>query len=678
MAIRINSSFFKLWGIRRCSSRIAKIVNHADRPAVLYPTSKGLKLVPLHSENTIDIGFKKLSAQLMPPLKVSNKSDDVSSFEGQILLINPSIKGGQLKQCLRSLIKQGLNNSGDILKENGIRVRPDIKTTEDLANYLSDRLKNKLFSASGSIDGIRAFANDIEARLNSVNAAVLLGKDINGITGSISNDINGFPLLPVLTNSLTEYSDIINTLFVFPHVKRTGNSEQEYLTIKELSSLVSDKLKISHAGIYEKSLAIRTLIEDAEKKIVSMDARNADAKINEIKEDIANLRTILSKIERSVDNSIRIIDDLAALSARSGNGSITWKSFDKAFIKEALSEDRSTGWPNPLPQISKEIAGRVSILVVDDEPGVRICLERSFKELGFWVTMADCGEFAMEVAKNGGYDIVYSDFLMPGMDGVDFLKAFRKNNKDIPVFIISSLSPEHAPKKLSEFINSGNARYIAKDITNMNKILRPAIEAAQIKAGIAVETSALSQYMPAPAEDLTDFQVLIGRLTHKLNNSITGLLGMGQLMHESDEQNSEDTKILSGELEKCRSFIEQLAAFTKEFRFRPRGDMELLPKELKIDKSTIEAINTLSSGEECEYNKIGGASASLVILYSPVIAKLSEQIALLGKTQDRSTIDRIIALTRQLKLINDSLVRKPENEEMELASKTLEYILKEK
>jgi len=576
------------------------------------------------------------------------------------------------------LIKQGLNNSGDILKENGISVRPEIKTTQDLANYLSDRLKNKLFSVSGSIDGIRAFANDIEARLNAVKAAVLLGKDINPIMGSISMDINRLPLLSVLANSRAEYDAVINDLDIFPYVKRTGNSEQEYLTIKELASFVSDKLKTSQAGTSDKILMVKTLIENAEKNIISIDDRNAGAKIDALLEDLAYLRTVLSQVKRSVANSIRIIDGLAALSSRSGNNPITWEAFDKAFAKEGISEESITGWTNLLPQITKEMAGRVRILVVDDEPGVRLVLERSFVNLGFWVTTADNGEFALEISKNGGFDIVYSDFNMPGMDGVDFLSAFGKNNRDVPAFIISSLSPEQAPKKLSEFINSGNARYIVKDVTNMNRIFRPAIESALLKAGISAEQVIQRQFMPAPAENLTDFQNFKGRLTHKLNNFITGLLGMGQLMREYGEENSGDTKLLGNELEKCRSFIEQLVTFTKEFRFRPRGDMELLPKELKTDKSTIESINVLSSGEEGEYKKIGGASAALVILYSPVIAMLSEQIDLLGKKYDRSTIDRIIELTRKLRLINESLVRKPESEEMELASKTLEYILKEK
>ena len=676
MAIRINSSFFKLWGIRRCSGRIAKIVSHADRPAVLYPTSKGLKLVPLNSENAIDIGFKKLSSQLMRPLDVSKESEDISTFKGQILQINPCITGGQLKQCLRSLIKKGLYDSGELLKKNGISLRPEIKTTEDLANYLSDRLKNKLFGIMGSADAIRGFAINIEAKLNAIKAAKLLGKDIKGILGSILEDIKALDSLSLLETYCAEYQAIVDGLAVFPYVKRTGNSEQEKLTIKELTAYILGQLKIDPVETTDKISEIRTLIENTERSGISINDSNAETKIDNLLEAIAYLKTLLAPVQRSGSKSMQTINDLVALAISHHDGPITEDLLNKSFKIKDDPEDKVTGWPNTLPQITKETASKINVLIVDDEPGVRLFLERSFKDLGFRVTTAANGELGLETVKKGGFDIVYSDFTMPGMDGVDFLGVLRQNNKDIPAYIISASPPELAPKKISEFINAGNAKYIVKDIANMSRILRPAIETAEIKTGISVNRSATGPSMPDMPKKRTDLQIFIVRLTHKLNNIITGLMGYGDLLARH-MNNAEYLNALRETFEACRLTTESLRGYTKEFYQRPKGDIELLPKELKYDKDFTAAMERLSA-DESEYNKIGATTAAIAVRYASILGTISTHLDSFEKNRDKNSIDKINLLARKLRVINNSLVMGPESEGMEIVSKIIESILKEK
>lgn len=675
MAIRINSSFFKLWGIRRCSVKIAKIVNSANRPAVLYPTSKGLKLVTLYSENSIDLGFKKLSSQLMPPLDVSKESKDLSTFKGQIIQIYPYITGKQLNQCLRSLIKKGLYDSGDLLKKNGVSLRPEIKTTEDLANYLSDRLKNKLFSINGSVDSICDLADSVEVKLNAIKAAILLGKDINGIVGSISADIKNFDSLTMLENSLAEYGVIVDGLAVFPYVKRTGNIEQEKLTIKELTAYISSRLKIDPDETADTTFKIRALLENTEKLVISINDSNAGNKIDSLFEDIAYLRTLLAPVQRSGTKSMQTVNNLVALAVSHLDGPITEDLLNKTFKIEDVNEDRISDWPSTLPQITKEMANKINVLIVDDEPGVRRVLERSFKRLGFWVATADNGELGLEMMKNGGFDIVYSDFNMPRMDGVDFLSALRLNNMFVPACIISASPPELAPKKLSEFINAGNAKYIVKDIDNMTRILRPAIEAAQIKSGVLIDQTGAGSSPTVATSKTSDLDIFRGRLTHKLNNFITGFFGVGQLLAADPDNNTNDIIYLRNELAKFKDMIGALSAYTKESAHRPKGDMELLPNELKNDESTINAIATLRTADDAEYHKIAATTAGLVVLYSPILETLSRELDLFEKNRDKQTIVKINKQIRKLKIVNDALCWEPEKGEASLAVKTIEYIL---
>jgi DNA-binding NtrC family response regulator len=58
-----------------------------------------------------------------------------------------------------------------------------------------------------------------------------------------------------------------------------------------------------------------------------------------------------------------------------------------------------------------------SILIVDDEPGIRILLELSFASAGYDVRTAADGLQAMQLSEAGAFDAVISDVRMPGLSG---------------------------------------------------------------------------------------------------------------------------------------------------------------------------------------------------------------------------------------------------------------------
>ncbi len=66
-----------------------------------------------------------------------------------------------------------------------------------------------------------------------------------------------------------------------------------------------------------------------------------------------------------------------------------------------------------------------SVLVVDDSRLQRRILISSLKKWGFEVIEAESGEQAMEICRKSPPDVVLSDWMMPGMSGLDFCRAFR-------------------------------------------------------------------------------------------------------------------------------------------------------------------------------------------------------------------------------------------------------------
>ncbi|MDV7271202.1 response regulator [Thioclava sp. A2] len=92
-------------------------------------------------------------------------------------------------------------------------------------------------------------------------------------------------------------------------------------------------------------------------------------------------------------------------------------------------------------------------LVIDDLLVNRIILERQLQTYGLDVVLCRSGEEAIHVLEDGGsFDLVLTDFKMPGMDGVTLAKTMRAKGLDAPILMLSS-DPEAIDKAQLECEN---------------------------------------------------------------------------------------------------------------------------------------------------------------------------------------------------------------------------------
>src|SRR5260221_1000140 len=80
---------------------------------------------------------------------------------------------------------------------------------------------------------------------------------------------------------------------------------------------------------------------------------------------------------------------------------------------------------------------RESILVVDDEAGVRSSLAGILGDEGYAVEAVESGEAALAVLESRRYDLLLLDVWMPGMDGLEVLARVRTLDPEVPVIVIS-------------------------------------------------------------------------------------------------------------------------------------------------------------------------------------------------------------------------------------------------
>ncbi len=72
------------------------------------------------------------------------------------------------------------------------------------------------------------------------------------------------------------------------------------------------------------------------------------------------------------------------------------------------------------------------ILLVDDDSTLRLLYVDTLESAGFQVDQAVEGKEGLEKAKNGGYDLILLDYLLPGLEGTQILEQLRQNPPPVP------------------------------------------------------------------------------------------------------------------------------------------------------------------------------------------------------------------------------------------------------
>ncbi|ABG41535.1 MULTISPECIES: chemotaxis response regulator CheY [Paraglaciecola] len=107
----------------------------------------------------------------------------------------------------------------------------------------------------------------------------------------------------------------------------------------------------------------------------------------------------------------------------------------------------------------------MKILVVDDFSTMRRIIKNLLKDLGFTnIQEADDGSTALPMLQQGDFDFVVTDWNMPGMQGIDLLRAIRadENLKHTPVLMVTA---EAKKEQIVAAAQAGVNGYVIKPFT---------------------------------------------------------------------------------------------------------------------------------------------------------------------------------------------------------------------
>jgi CheY-like chemotaxis protein len=149
------------------------------------------------------------------------------------------------------------------------------------------------------------------------------------------------------------------------------------------------------------------------------------------------------------------------------------------------------------------------ILVVDDDQYIRIILQKRFVSQGYTVLLANDGEQGLETAKAEKPDLIVSDWMMPKMDGLEFCRLVKQDEKLRFTYFIILTARDTQDDKV-EGIETGADDFVTKPFNDRELLTR-------VRAGLRINAlqKEISQLQHQKA--ITELAMTLG---HEINNPL--------------------------------------------------------------------------------------------------------------------------------------------------------------
>jgi len=142
------------------------------------------------------------------------------------------------------------------------------------------------------------------------------------------------------------------------------------------------------------------------------------------------------------------------------------------------------------------------LLIVEDEDTLRESLKRVFAREGYEVEVARSAEAALTVTEEQSFDLIITDIILPGMDGIELLRRCREQNPEQLIIVMTAFA---SLETAVEALRGGAYDYIIKPIIHeeVKRIARNALRERSLRA----ENTILKKQI----EERYDFGHIVGQ-----------------------------------------------------------------------------------------------------------------------------------------------------------------------
>lgn len=141
------------------------------------------------------------------------------------------------------------------------------------------------------------------------------------------------------------------------------------------------------------------------------------------------------------------------------------------------------------------------ILIIEDDPAIRIGIKETFLSEGYSIEEADTGDIGFKIAQKSKFDLIILDLILPGKDGIEICKDLRNNGVKTPIIMVTSRK-EEIDKILG--LEIGADDYVTKPFSVRELV-------ARVKALIRRST-----YEPGEIEEFTFADIKINFLNQEI------------------------------------------------------------------------------------------------------------------------------------------------------------------
>ncbi|MCP4410797.1 MAG: EAL domain-containing protein [Gammaproteobacteria bacterium] len=233
----------------------------------------------------------------------------------------------------------------------------------------------------------------------------------------------------------------------------------------------------------------------------------------------------------------------------------------------------------------------MTLLTVDDEPGMRRSIRAYFEDYGFQVHEAANGLQAVEAFRTHRPDVILIDLNMPSMGGLDVLNTLSREAEEVPMIVVSGTGELHTA---IEAVRKGAWDYVTKPISDMD-VLGHVVDKARERAKLIRENRCYREHLEEEVASRTE-ELRRANLEERTLNSL-GLLALEQ---------TEITPFLEKLLVRLFNSISWLDPSSPGAVYLCRGDEKkeelILAAIHGMDDADLDSIATL--GSEYQLNNI--------------------------------------------------------------------------
>ncbi len=164
-----------------------------------------------------------------------------------------------------------------------------------------------------------------------------------------------------------------------------------------------------------------------------------------------------------VKNTVDLLGGKIGVESKHGSGSTFW--FELEF-KKAQNEQKTDVSASADDDNLSQTRKKLKILIADNDKFSRFIVERMLNKLGYTtIDSAKNGKEAVKLCAINKYDIVFMDYMMPGMNGLEAAAEIRKLEKEDHHAYIIALSGNAFTENREECYNAGMDSFLIKPVT---------------------------------------------------------------------------------------------------------------------------------------------------------------------------------------------------------------------